>query len=104
MDILETIGAGVLRLLREGPAGGLVLGLVGCIVMLRLLLKEKDAKLEAWITAARIADTYSRLIDREADKAAAREARLLAKTEGRGGGGGKAKGGGDAPESGGQAP
>jgi hypothetical protein len=78
---METILAPIIRALKEGPIGGLALGIAASGWLIRALLREKDAHRESWKQIGVLADTYARLIASMNEKKAVREIRLAQKEE-----------------------
>lgn len=85
---MEVVGEWLVKLLKDGPAGGLALGLVAWIYLGRALLKEKDARVEDWRALGKLADTYAGLISKVNERKASREIREAEKTGGGSRGGG----------------
>lgn len=88
MDAIDAIGGGLLKLLKEGPLGGLALGLAfGIWALTRAfavqakLDAEKDAHRLTSKEVAVLADTYARMIAAQNEKKAAREIRLAKEAE-----------------------
>lgn len=78
---METFLNAITKALKEGPVGGLALGIVAALWLGRELLKEKDAHRESWQKVGVLADTYAKLIASLNEKKAAREIRLAQKAE-----------------------